>query len=348
MKASVLKEYGRMEWTDVPAPEISDKDTLVKVKYASICGSDQHIFQGEFHPRTQLPLIPGHEFAGEISAVGSKVEKFYQGDRVVVDPIIWCGKCPACMIGHYPACTSLKIIGVDLDGGFAELVRVPESMLHRIPQEIPDKHAALIEVLSIGFHACNRVGLKKNDTVVIWGAGKVGQSIMQAVRTKTSNTLILIDVLDQRLENAKRACPDIYIINSLKTDPVLEIREITHGQGVDVAFEAVGHGIEIKEIVHPVRGCVQSIRGAGTVCVLGLSDLAAPVVMKELIWKEAVIVASRVSHGEFEEAINALQKRVLKPDSLISDIYSPDQTQEAFEILEAEPEKHLKILLKFS
>lgn len=348
MKASVLSEYRKIEWKEVPEPEISGNETLIKVNYACICGSDQHIFLGEFHPRTTLPLIPGHEFSGEVYAIGPEVKKFRVGDKVAVDPIIWCGKCPACLIHHYPACTSLKLLGVDLDGGFAEFVRVPEPMLFSISKQIPSTHAALIEVLSIGFHACNRAGVKENDSIVIWGAGKVGQCILQAARTKTKNTLIMVDILNSRLENAMKTYPGIHIINALKTDPVAKVKEITEGKGVDIAFEAVGHTKEFPGLVNPVRGCIQSIRGAGTVCVLGLSDQPAPLIMKELIWKEAKIIASRVTHGEFRETIEALQKGLLKPDALISDVFTPDKAQHAFEILENEPDKHLKILLKFS
>ena len=346
MKAAVLEKYGKIVWKEVPVPEFAGDEVLIKVRYACICGSDQHIFKGEFHPRTRLPLIPGHEFAGEIVDTGHSVKNFRKGDRVAVDPIIWCGKCPACERHHYPACTTLKLIGVDLDGGFAEYVKAPEDMLFRVTSDISDEQAALVEVMSIGFHACNRASVEKNDSVAIWGAGKVGQCILQAARTKTKNILIMVDVLDARLVRAKKTYPDIHVINAAKEDPVEKIREITGGRGVDIAFEAVGHFKEISGKVNPVRGCIQSIRGAGKVCVLGLSDEVTPVLFKELIWREAMLIASRVTHGEFAETIENLQKGTLQPDALISDILTADKAQEAFEMLGAEPEKHLKILLK--
>ena len=347
MKAAVLEEYRKMVWKEVPIPEITGDEVLMKVKYACICGSDQHIFRGEFHPRTRLPLIQGHEFSAEIVETGPEVKKLRKGDRVAVDPIIWCGKCPACERHHYPACTSLKLMGVDLDGGFAEYAKAPEHMLFRVSPGISDKQAALVEVLSIGFHACNRASVGPDDSLVIWGAGKVGQCILQAARTKTKNTLIMVDILDARLGMAEKAYPGIHVINAAQEDPVEKIRDITGGRGVDIAFEAVGHFKEIPGKVNPVRGCIQSIRGAGKVCVLGLSDEPTPILFKELIWKEASLVASRVTQGEFAETIENLQKGTLKPDALISDVLSADKAQEAFERLEAEPEKHLKILLKF-
>ena len=303
MNAAVLTEYKKVEWKSVEVPEISGNEVLIKVGYACICGSDQHVFLGEFHPRTSVPLIQGHEFAGTIAETGPDVMNFKKGDRVAVDPIIWCGHCPACERGHYPACTTLKLVGIDLDGGFSEFMKVPETMLYRVSDKISDKHAALVEVLSIGFHACKRAKVGAGDRIVIWGAGKVGQSILQAVRTKTRNTVILVDILDERLALAKKAYSDVYTVNATKTDAVSMIKELTGGEGVDIAFEAVGHTKDIPGVINPVRGCIQAIRGAGTVCVLGLSSEPSPIVMKELIWKEGIIMTSRVSHGEFAETI---------------------------------------------
>ena len=174
MKAAVLTEYRKVEWKEVDVPLISGNEVLIKVGYACICGSDQHVFLGEFHPRTTVPLIQGHEFAGTIVKTGPAVRNFKAGDRVAVDPIIWCGHCPACKRHHFPACSSLRLVGIDLDGGFGEFMKVPETMLYKVTEKISDRHAALIEVLSIGFHACNRARVSEDDRIVIWGAGKVG------------------------------------------------------------------------------------------------------------------------------------------------------------------------------
>src|SRR5512133_683995 len=264
MQAAVLSAYRKVEWKTVDVPVISGNEVLIKVGYACICGSDQHVFLGEFHPRTKVPLIQGHEFAGTIVQTGPEVKNFREGDRVAVDPIIWCGKCPACKRHHYPACSTLRLVGIDLDGGFSEFMKVPENMLYRVTDKISDSHAALVEVLSIGFHACNRAKVAEGDTIAIWGAGKVGQSILQAVKTKTKNKIILVDILDERLALAKKAFADVFIVNASKINAIEQIMAITHSEGVDIAFEAVGHTRELPGVVNPVRGCVQAIRGAGT------------------------------------------------------------------------------------
>ena len=348
MKAAVLTEYKKIQWKDVPEPEISDSEVLVKVSCASICGTDQHIFNGEFHPRTKLPLVAGHEFVGTIAEMGNDVTGYKMGDRVAVDPIIWCGKCPACEIGHYPACTSLKLLGIDMDGGFAEYVAAKDSMLYKIDPAISDRDAALIEPYSIGFHASGRADVQNGDTLAFYGAGKIGQPIMQAARTITDNTVFVIDVIEKRLELAKNAYPDIITINALEENPVDVIMEHTGGRGVDIAFEATGAALVPEGRVHPVREAIRSIRGAGKVCVLSLDDIEVALVMKELIWKEGILVTSRVSHGEFKDALEHLARGLLHPEALISSVMPLNRTQEAFEMIEKEPENYLKVLLKTS
>ena len=155
MKAAVLTEYNKVEWLDVEKPACKPGEVLIEVTYGCICGSDQHIHKGEFHPRTKTPMIMGHEFGGIVVEVGDGVSGWNVGDKVAPDPIYWCGTCPACMKGHYPACTSLKLVGIDSDGGFAQYVSLPPSMLYKVPAHIPDEHVALVEVLSIGCHAKN-------------------------------------------------------------------------------------------------------------------------------------------------------------------------------------------------
>lgn len=347
MKAAVLTEYGRVEWKEVPTPQCNSGEVLIRVAYGCICGSDQHIHAGEFHPRTVTPMTMGHEFAGVIEEVGSEVSGFAVGDQVAPDPIIWCGTCPACQRGHYPACSSLKLIGIDLDGGFAQYIALPPGMLYKVPAEVPLEHAALVEVLSIGFHASHRAGVTGEDVIAIWGSGKVGLCILQAVRTVTSKRVFMVDILDERLAVGSGTHDGVVAINAAREDPVERILQETGGKGVDIAFEAVGHAVELEKGVNPVWSCVRSIRGGGTVCVLGLGTDPAPLVYKELIWKEGRIVTSRVSHGEFAETIEHLQKGSLKPDALISKKMQASATQEAFEELEAHPADNIKILLDF-
>jgi len=347
MKAAVLKEYRNFQIEEKEISDPGNEHVQVEISHASICGTDMHIFNGDFHPRTPVPFIPGHEMAGSIVKIGSGVKSFKVGDKVAIDPIIWCGQCPACKRGHFPACSRLKLIGIDLDGGFCQLINVDQEMLHLSPRQIPPEHLALVEIYGIGFHANNRAGTKPGDSLVIWGAGRVGQVILQAARCITDGPIFMVDVIDKRLGIASEAYDNVITINALEVDPVEKILKETGGLGCDIAFEAVGHPHHAGQTVHPVRGAIQSIRGGGLVCVLGLTDEPAPVVFKELIWKEARIIASRVSHGEYPTVIEKLRDNLLHPDLLISEIFPMDRIQEAFEIIEKDPENYLKILLQF-
>ncbi len=348
MKAAVLENYNHFTWKEVPSPKVTENEVLVRIQFASICGTDMHIFPGDFHPRTQVPFIPGHEMGGVVEAVGQNVSGFEVGDKVAVDPIIWCGECPACQRKHYPACTSLKLLGVDMNGGFAEKIVVPPHMLFKADSRLSNEHVALVEIYGIGFHANNRANTQAGDTLAIWGAGRVGQVILQAARTRTNGTIFMVDPLENRLEIAVKNYENVIPINPTKEDPVSVIKSHTQGNGVDIAFEAVGHAEQISGVPTPVRACIQSIRGAGKVCVLGLSDEPAPIVFKELIWKEAQLITSRVSDGEFSEVLANLSAGNLKPDALISKVMPGAQIQKAFELLQKEKEKYLKVLLDFS
>ncbi|QGY47956.1 alcohol dehydrogenase catalytic domain-containing protein [Maribellus comscasis] len=348
MKAAVLETYNNFVWKEVVTPKVKPGEVLIRIKFASICGSDMHIFPGDFHPRTPIPFTPGHEMGGVVEEIGEGVSGFEVGDKVAVDPIIWCGKCPACLRGHYPACTSLKLVGVDLDGGFAEYISVPQHMVFKTASHLPDEHVALVEIYGIGFHANNRAETKDGDSIAIWGAGRVGQVILQAARTKTKSTIFMVDPLDKRLEIAKNHYENVITINPTKENPVEAIKKYTDGKGVDIAFEAIGHAHEFDGVPTPIRACIQSIRGAGKVVVLGLGDDPAPIVFKELIWKEAKIVASRVSHGEFTEVIEHLNAGNLKPEALISKVMHGSQIQQAFELVQNESQNYLKVLLDFS
>lgn len=348
MKAAVLEKYLNFKWKDVPDPKVKSGEVLIRIKFASICGTDMHIFPGDFHPRTPVPFIPGHEMGGVVTEVGEGVSGFLPGDKVAIDPIIWCGECPACKRKHYPACTKLKLLGVDMDGGFAEYISVPPHMLFKTAPHLPDEHVALVEIYGIGFHANRRAETKEGDVIAIWGAGRVGQVILQAARTKTRGTVFMVDPLENRLKIASENYENVITINPEKENPVEAIKRYTNGNGVDIAFEAVGHAEEIQGVLTPVRCCIQSLRGGGKVCVLGLGDEPSPVVFKELIWKEGQIVTSRVSDGEFAEVIEHMNAGNLKPDALISKVMHGSDIQQAFELLRKEKEKYLKVLLDFS
>lgn len=150
MKAGILYNDRDIRLGDALDPRVKPDEVLVKSGYAGICGTDLHIYRGEFHERVKFPAIQGHEFGGVIQEVGKDVKGFKAGDRVVVDPIISCHSCPACLSGHINACRTLKLLGVDLDGGFGQYVAAPVSHLYRLPDSVP-----MVEMFGLGITSCS-------------------------------------------------------------------------------------------------------------------------------------------------------------------------------------------------
>ena len=146
MQAAILQNDMEIIVSEAPMPTFGTGQVLVKVHWASICGTDLHIYLGEFKERVKYPSILGHEFSGVVAAVGHGVSSLSEGDRVVVDPIIWCGQCPACLNGQFNVCRSLKLIGIEIDGGFAEYVAVDAEKAFKVPERISLREAVLTEL----------------------------------------------------------------------------------------------------------------------------------------------------------------------------------------------------------
>ena len=241
MKAAILCDDRDIRLSEAPDPRIRPDEVLVETGYAGICGTDLHIYRGEFHGRVKFPAILGHEFGGIIREVGREVHGFKPGDRVVVDPIISCHDCPACLTGHLNACRTLKLLGVDLDGGFGQYVAVPSSHLFLMPDNVPMEYAPMVEMYGLGNHILWRGGVQPGETVVILGAGKLGLSVLDVLcHSANPGLTIITDVQPFRLEIARKLGAD-YAIHAEHDDPVARVAEITHGLGADCVIECVGH-----------------------------------------------------------------------------------------------------------
>ena len=222
-------------------PVIGPDEVLLRSHAAGICGTDLHIYRGEFEGRVQYPVVQGHELGGVIVETGKNVPGFEAGSRVVVDPIISCHQCPACLTGHINACQTLKLLGIDLDGGYGQLVSVPADRLFSLPENIPMTHAPMVEMYALGHHILQRGQIQPGETVVILGAGKLGLSVLDVLCHNANPGITFIsDLQPFRLETAKKIGAD-YPINITKVDPVEQVLELPTGRGADCVIEAVGH-----------------------------------------------------------------------------------------------------------
>jgi len=345
MKAAILTNDREIKFGEVPAPRPENDQVLVRVHWASICGTDLHIYLGEFKPRVTYPRILGHEFSGILESVGKDVSHLKEGDKVVVDPIIWCNQCPACLNGNQNACHFLKLIGVDVDGAFSEYVIADSDKVFKVPEGISLRDAALTELYSLGVHSTRKAMIEPGDRFVILGAGRLGLSVLEVIKQTGASWVCSVDLLENRLEISKRLGADL-VINSREEDPVRKILSVTDGLGVDRVIETVGTAVEIGNRTMPVEQAVRMTRHGGRIVVMGMGSQYTPVFWKEFVMKEIQLVGSRVTLGDFPRALSLMAQGRFHPDLLISNEFPLEETGKAFRLLENEPDRYLKLLIK--
>ncbi len=345
MKAAILYGDRDIRPGRAPDPSIGPDEVLVTPNFAGICGTDLHIYRGEFKDRVKYPAIQGHEFGGIIVESGKSAEGVRAGDRVVVDPIISCHACPACLTGHINACRTLKLLGVDLNGGFGQAVAVPVSHILALPESIPMEYAPMVELYGIAHHILQRGRLQPGESVAILGAGKVGLSLIDVLCHRSSPSLtIAADLHDFRLALARKLGAD-HAVNVTRDDPVDQVMDLTGGKGVDCVVEAVGHFREIPGREAPLQQAVRMVRNGGRIVTVGLGEQLSAVHFKTLVLKEALLIASRVTLGEFPRALRLMAKGLLHPDLLVTHTMAMREVAAAFAKVDREEPETIKIVL---
>jgi L-gulonate 5-dehydrogenase len=336
MKAVALLEPQRFEIQERPVPTPGPGEVLIKVRAVGICGSDLHAYRGN-QPFVTYPRVLGHEVAGQVADLGPGVDTLSAGDRVCVDLVINCGHCYPCRIGRPNCCVSIQVMGVHVDGGFAEYIVAPVSRVYRLPDSLPDDHAAMVETLTIGCQAVARGDVSTGETVAVMGAGPIGLVAMLAAKSRGARVLV-VDLVDKRLELARTLGADA-VVNSGTASLTDEVARFTSGEGANVVIEAVG-------AVSAVESAIEIVSAAGRVVLLGLGARPVPIVPTALIRKELDIRASRMNSRRFPEAI-ALASRLLGPlGEMITHRMPLTSAPEAFEMLSSHPELACKVMLR--
>jgi len=257
MKAAVLNGIEDLEIREIPRPTPSNHQILIKVRACTICGTDIKVYH-HGHKHIRFPRVIGHEIAGEIVEVGSKVQGYRVGEKVAVAPAIPCGKCFYCRRGMQSMCVNLKAIGYHYDGGFAEFMLVPENAIHNgcvnyIPQNLSFEEAALAEPLACAINGQELSKIGMGDVVVVIGAGPLGCIHMQLARAKGAIKVILVELSPKRIQFAKETISPDVIINPSQEDAAKRIKEETEGRGADKVIVACGNGRAQEESLHMVR-----------------------------------------------------------------------------------------------
>ena len=345
MKAAILYADRDIRVGVVPDPRVGPGEVLISTRHAGICGTDLHIYRGEFHNRVTYPAILGHEFGGIVQEVGEGVTNFRAGDRVVVDPILSCHRCPACLSGHLNACQRLKLLGVEYDGGFGQYVVAPADRVYPLAGGIPLRHAPMVEMYALGHHMLQRGRVQPGESVAVLGAGKLGLSVLDVLCHSAGPALTMaVDLQPSRLALAGRLGVD-HAVDLRHEDPVALALEITGGAGLDCVVEAVGHYHPVDGREPPLAQAVRMIRNGGRIVTAGLGEQTTAVHFKTLFLKEAEIIASRVTLGEFPRAMRLMARGLLHPDLLITHQVPLAGVTGAFQQVDSQDPETLKVVL---
>jgi L-galactonate 5-dehydrogenase len=339
MKAVIIKKPGEVILEEVDGPKPFEGEVLLRVRYVGFCGSDLSSYLG----RNQLvsyPRIPGHEISGVIAGKGEGVPgRFREGEAVTVIPYTHCGGCPACKRGRPNACRENQTLGVQRDGAMRELITVPWQKLLPAPK-LNELELAVVEPLTVGFHAIGRGRVEASDTVMVQGCGMIGTGAILAALQRRAR-VIAVDVDERKLELAGTLGAR-HLLNPGKPDLHGELASLTGGDGPDVVVEAAGSP-------DSYRTALAEVAFTGRVVCIGYTGSEVPLNPGLFVKKEMDILGSRNAAVEdFQAVITFLEQGDFPLDRIITEKVKPEEAARAFERWAGDPGRTMKILLEFN
>ena len=333
MKAMVLTAPGTLVRDDVARPSAASGDVLVRVTHSGICGTDFKIFNGAIPVR--YPRIMGHEMTGEVVDVGSSTLR--SGDRVIVDPQLYCRACFHCRIGQTHLCLNGMLVGRDTDGGFADFVSAPPSHVFPLPESVDTRTAPLIQVLTTCLHAQRQVDIFPGEFVVVLGLGVTGQLHVQLAKARGA-TVIGVTRSDDKRALAATLGADVTIPGG--EGAVERVREVTDGRGADVIIETTG-------VVPSLSAAIHMARSGGRLLLFGIitaKEGALP--FYDLYFKELALINARVAKSEdYPAAIGLVERGHVRLEPLISNVVPLEELRAAIGMLGSDSGQRMKIIL---
>jgi len=338
MKALQITHPGHIELIDQPVPLPKQDEILLRIRYVGFCGSDRSTYLGK-NPMVSYPRIPGHEVSAIIEKTGIRVPgTFSKGQLATVIPYSHCGLCASCFRHRYNACQNNQTLGVQRDGAMTEYITMPyEKVL--VEEGITELDLALVEPLTVGFHAVARGRVKKEDTVMVIGCGMIGLGAIIDTLQRGAR-VIAVDIDDTKLNLVRSFGVDTTLnVNSPGFHQVL--LDNTNGRGPDVVIEAVGHPGTYKMAIDVVAF-------TGHVVCIGYAKEDTPLATKQWVQKELDILGSRNAEpGDFESVIRYMKNHRFPSDQIISQIIPPEKARESLEEWTATPGPVRKIVVQF-
>lgn len=317
--------------TDLPLPEIGEGDLLVRVRAVAICGTDIHIYQWNDYAssRIRLPLLFGHEYAGEVVEVGKRIQNFRKGDRVAAETHVPCGHCFQCTTGLQHVCRDMKILGVHLDGAFSEYAVLPAVCAWKLDPAISYEIGATMEPFGIGVHALSKTK-PAGKKVIVFGCGPIGIYAQMVARFSGAEVVIGVDVSEERIALARKMGTDV-VLNPKEADILAEVQRITRGAGMDIVVELTGN----RGVVNQAAG---TLRRGGELVLVGL--FSGPVeidLVNNVIYKEATLygVTGRIMWDTWWTAQSMLMTGRMDISPVITNRFDLAEYDQAFVLAES-------------
>jgi (R,R)-butanediol dehydrogenase / meso-butanediol dehydrogenase / diacetyl reductase len=320
MRASFYRRNQLFEVAEAPEPEPGPGEALLRVRRVGICGSDLHIFQGHLDHRVPVDGTIGHEVLADVVSAPDG-SGFSKGDRVVVEPVLFCGSCRACQMGASYLCYSLKVLGVDANGGMQDYWAVPVDRLLPVPDSLADNDAALIEPMAVATHDVGRAGVKAGDRVLVFGGGPIGCLIALVARQKGAHVRVA-EINPWRVQllrglGFETIGPD--------EDPVANVRDWTAGNGVDIVFEVSGSPDAVRLVTDVVRVW-------GTVSIIAIHADPVTVNLYPMFARELTMHGSRLyTRAAWVEAIELMASGTIDAAPLVSRLIPLEDLQQGME-----------------
>lgn len=317
MRAAVFEKVGVLTIKEIERPLISTpNDIIVKVELCSICGTDVHIMTVPPGYIATPGTVLGHELVGRVVEIGDEVTTLKIGDRVVCNPNDYCGICCYCKMGYPNHCENIKAMGIDVDGGFAEYVRLSEKVSFKIPDDLPAEIAAFAEPLACAVNGMKKIRANPGESVVIIGGGTIGLMFCQLMKASGAYPIIVSEPSVLRREFALKSGAD-YVVDPVTQDLDAQVKLIT-GVGADFAIDVVGS---------QVQSCITVVRKGGTVLVFGVNSHATQQIKQvNITQKEVSVLGTWLANSTFPKAVHILASGKLNLKELITDTLPLEDT----------------------
>jgi len=337
MRQQVMTAPGEIIFRDIPIPEPADNEVLVKIARIGVCGSDIHVYHGK-HPFTSYPVTQGHEVSGRIEKLGKNVTGFSIGQKVTIEPQVYCGKCYPCTHGKYNLCEELKVMGFQTTGTASEYFAVDASKVTPLPDGLSYTKGAMIEPLAVAVHAAKRFSELKGSKVAVIGAGPIGNLVAQSVKALGASEVMVTDVSDYRLDLAKQCGAD-YVFNTKERDFDEVLARAFGPDKADVIYDCAGSDITINQAIRCAR------KGSTIILVAVFASMANADLAVLNDHELDLNTTMMYRHEDYVDAIDLVNKKLISLDPLISAHFAFEDYIEAYRHIDSNREKCMKVII---